>query len=80
VFSIPLRPQLTITPSGLNLILSWPTNFAGFHYTGYTLQSSTSLGSSAIWITNVLPPVVVNGRNTVTNPVTGTKQFYRLIQ
>ena len=80
MFSISLRPQLTITHSGLNLILSWPTTFAGFDYTGYTLQSSTNLGSSTIWSTNVLPPVVVNGRNTVTNPVAGTQQFYRLIQ
>lgn len=35
-------------------------------------QSTTNLGSSAIWTTNSLPPVVVNGQYTVTNPVSGS--------
>jgi uncharacterized repeat protein (TIGR03803 family) len=68
-------PQLTIVPSGPYVILTWPTNTIGF-----TLQSTTSLGSSAVWSTNSLAPVVVNGQNTVTNPITGTQQFFRLSQ
>jgi uncharacterized repeat protein (TIGR03803 family) len=75
VFSIQLPPQLTITPAGANVILTWPTNF-----TGFTLQSTTKLGPPVVW-TPVSPgPVIVNGQNTVTNPITGTQQFYRLSQ
>jgi len=79
VFSLSLgsasvsAPQLAIIPSEANIILTWPTNAAGF-----TLQSATELDSSAVWTTNSLGPVVVNGQNAVTNPISGTKQFFRL--
>jgi len=79
VFSLSFRPQLTIPPSGTNIILSWPTNVAGFDYTGYTLQSTTNLGSPVFWSTNSPAPVVIAGQNTVTNPITGAQQFFRLI-
>ena len=79
VFSLSLRsvsaPQLTIIPSGANVILTWPANAAGF-----TLQSTTNLVSPAVWITNSPAPVVVNGQNAVTNPISGTQKFYRLSQ
>ena len=68
-------PQLTITPSGANVILTWPTNA-----TGFTLQSTTNLVSPAVWSTVSPAPVVVNGQNAVTNAVSGTKKFYRLSQ
>jgi hypothetical protein len=74
VFSLTLPPpQLTVISSRANVILTWPTNF-----TGFSLQSTTNLGSSAIWTTNSPAPVVVNGQNTVTNPISGTQQFFRL--
>jgi hypothetical protein len=69
---------LTITPSGVpsgGIILTWPTNAVGF-----TLQSTTNLFSPAAWVTNPLAPVVDNGLNTVTNPLSGAQKFYRLIQ
>jgi DNA-binding beta-propeller fold protein YncE len=75
-----LPPRLTLVSYGTNVTLSWPTNYAGFDYSGYILQSTTNLGSSAVWDTNSPAPVVVNGQNTVTNPITGTQQFYRLSQ
>ena len=78
VFSISLpvsTPQLTIIPSATNVVLMWPTNVAGF-----TLQSTTNLLSPMLWTTNSPPPVVVNGQNTVTNPISGTQQFFRLSQ
>jgi uncharacterized repeat protein (TIGR03803 family) len=78
VFSLSLPiapPQLTIIPSGANVILTWPTNANGF-----TLQSTTNLGSSAVWTTNSPAPVVVNGQYAVTNPISGAQQFYRLSQ
>jgi hypothetical protein len=76
VFGVSASPvQLTMIPCGANVILAWPTNYAGF-----TLQSTTNLVSSAVWTTNSPAPVVVNGQNTVTNPISGTQQFYRLSQ
>jgi uncharacterized repeat protein (TIGR03803 family) len=79
VFGLSFPPLLSTIPSGPNLILTWPTNFAGFEYTGYTLQSTTDLGSS-VWNTNLPAPVVVNGENMVTNTISGTQRFYRLSQ
>jgi uncharacterized repeat protein (TIGR03803 family) len=77
VFSISLPvtpPQLTIAPSAANVILTWPTTA-----TGYTLQSTTNL-ASPIWTTNLPAPVVVNGQYAVTNPISGSQQFFRLSQ
>jgi hypothetical protein len=81
VFSITLpAPQLNITTSGTNIILTWPTNYAGFSDAGYTLLSTTNLASPAVWATNSPAPVVANGQFTVTNPITGTQQFFQLSQ
>jgi uncharacterized repeat protein (TIGR03803 family) len=77
VFSITLpitSPQLSLALSGATVILTWPTNF-----TSFILQSATNL-ASAVWTSNSTAPVVVNGQNTVTNPITGTQQFFRLSQ
>jgi uncharacterized repeat protein (TIGR03803 family) len=77
VFSltVPGPPLLTLILSGSNVILTWPTNT-----TGLTLQSTTNLVSSAFWITNSPEPVIVNGLNTVTNPISGIQEFFRLSQ
>lgn len=78
VFSISLtamsQPVLTINPGGTNVVLSWATNLSGF-----ILQSSTSL-FPPFWTTNLPAPVVINGNYTVTNPVSGSQQFFRLSQ
>jgi uncharacterized repeat protein (TIGR03803 family) len=78
LFSLTLpRPLLTIIRSTANVILSWPTNAAGL---SFTLQSTTNLVSPAVW-TSVSPAsAVVSGQNTVTNPISGAQQFYRLSQ
>jgi hypothetical protein len=66
---------MAIIPSQGNVILTWPTNAAGFN-----LKSTTNLVSPAVW-TSVFPgPAVVNGQNAVTNPIAGTQQFFRLNQ
>jgi len=73
VFSIVLPvgpPTLDIRSVEGNVILTWSTNAAGF-----TLQST---GDLITW-TNLAAPVLVNGLNTFTNPVSGAQQFYRLI-
>ena len=66
--------MLGIQPGDSAIILTWPTNFIGF-----TLQSTTNL-ASPVWTTNLPAPVVINGQNTVTNPIPSTQQFFRLGQ
>ena len=65
---------LNIQLVGTNAVLSWPS------ITGFTLASTLNLGTAAVWSTNLPPPVVVNGLSIVTNPIAGTRQFYRLQQ
>ena len=76
LFSLSLpQPQLTIVRSGTNVILAWPTNILTF-----TLQATTNLAATNLW-SNVSPAsVVVNGLNTVTNPISSASRFYRLSQ
>src|SRR5439155_14564433 len=79
IFSLSLgsvsAPQLRVTLSGPNLILTWPTDA-----TGFTLQSTTNLVSPAVWTTVSPAPVVLDGQNAVTNLISGAQQFYRLSQ
>jgi uncharacterized repeat protein (TIGR03803 family) len=76
VFSLTLPgPQLTITPSGDDIVLTWPTN-----YVGYTLQRTVDLGALG-WITiNLIPPpIIVNGHFAVTLVIDSAQQsFYHL--
>jgi uncharacterized repeat protein (TIGR03803 family) len=66
IFSIAVPPpQLGITLSGANVILSWPTNEIYLN-----LQSTTNL-AFPVWIN-------VNGQNRVTNTISNSKMFYRL--
>jgi uncharacterized repeat protein (TIGR03803 family) len=67
------QPQLTIIPSGPYMILTWPTN-----YNGFTLQSTTNLGPSAVWTPVSPKPVTIGSQNLVINTITGRQQFYRL--
>jgi uncharacterized repeat protein (TIGR03803 family) len=78
VFSLSFAPRLTITPFGAIVILTWPTHVAGFDYSGFTLQSSTNLGSTAAWYPVSPLPVIVSGENVVTNLISDTQKFYRL--
>jgi uncharacterized repeat protein (TIGR03803 family) len=73
-------PQLTLIPSGPYVILTWPTDYAGFSYAGYALQSTTNLGSSAVWSTVSPEPVVIGGENVVINTISGAQKFFRLSQ
>ena len=73
------NPQLTIIPAEPYVILTWPTDYGGFIYAGYTLQSTTNL-VSPVW-TPVSPgPVVIGGENVVINTISGRQQFFRLSQ
>src|ERR1017187_8571428 len=68
-------PTLTIIPFGANVILTWPTDAAGF-----TLQSTTNLVSPVVWSIVSPGPIVIGGQNLVINPISGTRKFYRLSQ
>ncbi|MEO7299322.1 MAG: SBBP repeat-containing protein [Verrucomicrobiota bacterium] len=69
-------PSLSVARTTENtVVVSWPSPS-----TGFTLQSTTNLVSPAVWNTNLPSPVVINGQNTVTNPISGTQQFFRLSQ
>jgi uncharacterized repeat protein (TIGR03803 family) len=72
-------PPLNIIPSGPYVILTWPTDYNGVSYAGYTLQSTTNLVSS-VWSSVSPSPVVIGGLNMVVNPISGTQQFFRLAQ
>ncbi len=75
VFHVPSpTPQLSINLSSTNLVLTWPTNVGGF-----ALLSTTNVLPAA-WITNSTVPVIVDGQNTVTSPISGGQQFFRLSQ
>jgi hypothetical protein len=73
VFGVSASPvKLAMIPCGGNIVLQWPTNAPGV-----VLQSSPQLGPAAVW-TNCPDPVVVDGDYSVTNPMSGTQQFFRL--
>ncbi len=68
-------PTLSIAFQGGNVLLSWPTNFAGFR-----LQKTVQV-ESGIWSDLAAPPVVVNGNYTVTIPMISSdpeRMSYRL--
>jgi len=76
VFSLTLpagiAPPLTIAFSGVDVVLSWATNFPGF-----TLEAKTNLNTN-LW-SIVSPAPVVSGTNyVVTNAISGSARFYRL--
>jgi uncharacterized repeat protein (TIGR03803 family) len=66
-------PQLTIIRSVANVILTWPTNAAGF-----ALQTSANLDSPNSWIAATYSSVIVGDQYFVTNNISGSAQFYRL--
>ena len=65
--------SLSIAIDGSNVVISWPANCNMFR-----LQQTSSLDPTA-WTNVAQPVVVVNNRNTVTVPASGSNTFYRLI-
>ena len=70
--SVSAPPELFITPSGTNVILSW-----ALAAPNYTLQSCTNL-SGTNWIAVPGTPGTNNGNYVVTNSILGSADFYRL--
>jgi Peptidase C10 family len=65
---------LTATLVGNQMVLSWPTNLAGF-----TVQYTTNL-PPVTWTSNPVTPVVLDGQNIVSNVLTGNAMFFRLVK
>jgi uncharacterized repeat protein (TIGR03803 family) len=72
VFGLSLGAQLTITRSRTDLILTWPTNVAGFDYTGYRLQKANAITGPFADVPGSSSPYFI--------PLTSAQQFYRLVQ
>src|SRR5262249_28050218 len=66
------RPRLGITRAGSLLLLSWPTNYAG-----YTLETTAFLSNTNNWSTVSGMPATVGIQNVVTNSSQG-RAFFRL--
>lgn len=69
----PGHPPLNVSPSGANLVLSWPAGASGF-----VPATATNLQPGAIWTPMTNTPVFQNGMQTLVIPSTGARQFFRL--
>jgi hypothetical protein len=69
----PGAPLLTITRSGANVVISWPTPAAGFE-----LEMRDGLFAGVSWATVTNAPVVSNNETAVTIGITSGSKFYRL--
>jgi len=67
--------SVSTSVSGGNLILTWPTSSALV-----TVLSSSSLGAGASWTTVSPKLTVVGGNYQASIPITGSAQFFRLVQ
>ena len=69
-----LLPTLAASLEGTNTVVSWPASFPG------QLEWTSDLNPSVAWtLLSPQPPIVeVNGRCTVTLPITAARCFYRL--
>jgi probable HAF family extracellular repeat protein len=66
-------PSLDIACSGLNVILSWPTNA-----TGFALVENSDLATTN-WGAVMIAPIVTNGQNQVfLSTLPASSRFYRL--
>jgi hypothetical protein len=73
IAAVPTAPTLMLQPSGNAMVLSWPTNA-----TGFTLQSTPNLTPPVTWLDVTNPRAVAGGQFTVTNPMSGPAQYFRL--
>jgi len=83
VFSISLPvlpiftwPQLTIIPSGTNVIITWPSTNASI----LSLVTTPTLVSPTEWSYVTSSRFLIHGQYVVTNPISGTQMFFRLSQ
>lgn len=68
----PLKPPISVSASGKNILLTWPTSAAGF-----VLEVSDDL---TIWAPVAVVPGNIGDQNSVKIPVSDQRKFYRLRQ
>jgi sugar lactone lactonase YvrE len=66
-------PLLSGAVANNQIVIGWPTNYAGF-----ILQSSTDLNPAATWTNVTSNPPVLGSQFVVTHPISGAAQFFRL--
>jgi hypothetical protein len=66
-------PEIAVKPTGNQVVCNWPST-----PTNYVLQTAASLDNPA-WFTATNSAPILNNQFAVTNLVTATNQFYRLI-
>ena len=66
-------PGLAMQKVGDSVVLSWLAGFAG-----YSLQSKADLGQPGRWTPVNGTTVSAEGVNSMTVPITGSQQFFRL--
>lgn len=70
----PIAPVLTISRSGTNAVISWPTN----NSSGFVLQGISGFNDPDGW-TTVTNSATINGADfNVIVPTTGANRFFRL--
>jgi hypothetical protein len=67
-------PAMGMGKVGNGVVISWPA-----YYGDFILQSGTNLNEPGNWSNVTNTPAVVNNQFTVTNGITGPRQFFRLI-
>lgn len=72
ITSVP-SPQLSITRSGGNVTISWPSSAAG-----YQLQSAPGLVPPVAWSSVTQTPSTNGNMISVVTPVSSSRQFFRL--
>ena len=65
--------SVSVSPGGSTMIFSWPAAASGF-----TLESSPTLGSGVVWTPVAGIPQVVGSNNQVAVPPTNSALFFRL--
>ena len=75
--NLPVPPILSIIADGSNVVVTWPDAATGYT-TDYMLESATNLLPPVVWQTNSTPPIIIGGQNIITNPITGSQQFFQL--
>jgi len=68
-------PLLDFRRAGDQAVVSWQGSLTGFR-----LQSSTNVSLTSSWSDVSNSPVLVQGRNMVTNQISGAQRFYRLLK
>jgi hypothetical protein len=66
-------PKLTVAATGGNLVITWPSSS-----TGFSLKTSSTLGTGASWGAVSQTPIIVGSNYQVTIPIGTGTAFYRL--